>query len=185
MSLKDCKYLFLDRDGVINVRKMGGYILSYDEFVFINGVKEAFKIFSSCFDRIVIITNQQGIGKGLMKEEDFLLLSNKMIDEIKQEGGRVDKIYFCSALKEEKSKMRKPEIGMGLKAKEDFKEIDFNRSIMVGDSMSDMLFGSRLSMQTVFINNHTETDIDNKIIDKEFNSLIEFAKYIENEKRNN
>jgi D-glycero-D-manno-heptose 1,7-bisphosphate phosphatase len=74
---------------------------------------------------------------------------------------------------------------MGLKAKEDFKEIDFNRSIMVGDSMSDMLFGSRLSMQTVFINNHTETDIDNKIIDKEFNSLIEFAKYIENEKRNN
>jgi histidinol phosphatase-like enzyme len=56
---------------------------------------------------------------------------------------------------------------------------------MVGDSMSDMLFGSRLSMQTVFINNHTETDIDNKIIDKEFNSLIEFAKYIENEKRNN
>jgi histidinol-phosphate phosphatase family protein len=121
MSLKDCKYLFLDRDGVINVRKMGGYILSYDEFVFINGVKEAFKIFSSCFDRIFIITNQQGIGKGLMKEEDFLLLSNKMIDEIKQEGGRVDKIYFCSALKEEKSKMRKPEIGMGLKAKEDFK----------------------------------------------------------------
>jgi histidinol phosphatase-like enzyme len=79
---------------VINVRKMGGYILSYDEFVFINGVKEAFKIFSSCFDRIFIITNQQGIGKGLMKEEDFLLLSNKMIDEIKQEGGRVDKIYF-------------------------------------------------------------------------------------------
>lgn len=185
MKLKDCKYLFLDRDGVINVRKMGGYILSYDEFHFIEGVKEAFKIFNTYFDKILIITNQQGIGKRLMSEEDFSIVSKKMIEEIENNGGRIDKIYHCPALKEEKSKMRKPEIGMGLKAKEDYNEIDFNKSIMVGDSMSDMLFGKGLLMKNVFINNHTETNIDNKIIDKEFNSLIEFAKYIENEKKYN
>ena len=62
--------LFLDRDGVINVRKHGGYIQTPEEFRFLEGVPEAFAIFAKYFDKIVIVTNQQGIGKGLMSEED-------------------------------------------------------------------------------------------------------------------
>lgn len=155
---------------------MGGYILSYDEFVFIDGVKEALKIFNSCFDRIFIVSNQQGIGKGLMSEEDFERLTEKMLEDIRLSGGRIDKVYHCPDLKDVSSPNRKPNVGMAFMAARDFPQIVFSDSVMVGDSMSDMLFGKRCGMHTVFIDNKTETDIDKDLTDECFDSLIAYAK---------
>ncbi len=170
--------LFLDRDGVINVRKIGGYILSYEEFEFIGGVKEALRIFNSVFAHIFVVTNQQGIGKGLMSEEDFSLLSEKMLQEIHSEDGRIDKIYHCPDLKTVSSPDRKPNVGMAFKAAKDYPEIVFSNSIMVGDAMGDMLFGKRCGMTTVFIDNKTEEEIDRDLIDYSFDSLIDFANFL-------
>lgn len=176
---KDCKYLFLDRDGVINVRKMGGYITDYSEFCFIDGVKQALKIFAVKFERIFIVTNQQGIGKGLFTKEDFDVLTDSMIKEISENGGRIDRVYMCPNLKSDNSPMRKPEVGMGLKAKEDFPEVDFSKSVMVGDSNSDMLFGKNLGMYNVFVDNHTGEEYDETIVNEKYNSLLSFAESID------
>lgn len=172
---KDCKYLFLDRDGVINVRKMGGYITNYSEFHFIDGVKQALEIFATRFERVFIVTNQQGIGKGLFTQEDFDTLTNSMIKEIVNNGGRIDRVYMCPNLKSDNSPMRKPQVGMGLKAKEDFPEVDFAKSVMVGDSNSDMLFGKGLGMYNVFIDNHTGEEYDRSIVNEKYDSLFSFA----------
>lgn len=175
---EDCKYLFLDRDGVINERVMGGYVLDYKDFVFKTGVLSALKIFSSLFDRIFIVTNQQCIGKGLITEKEFSILTNQMMQDINKSGGRVDRLYYCPFLKTENSPLRKPNSGMALLAKQDFPEVDFSKSIMVGDTDSDMIFGKSLGMHTVFIDNQTGEPYQAELVKKKYYSLLEFAQEI-------
>src|ERR1700761_119191 len=92
--------LFLDRDGVINHEKHKDYIHTWDEFIFYEGVQDAIKIFTEKFGRIIIVTNQKGIGKGLTKLENLELIHRNMSAEIEKAGGKIDAIYFCSALEE-------------------------------------------------------------------------------------
>ena len=143
--------LFLDRDGVINHRLPGDYVKRPDEFEFLPGVEKAIAHFSGLFKRIVVVTNQQGIGKGLMTAADLEVVHNLMLDALNTAGGRIDKVYFCPELAAGNPLCRKPNPGMGLQAKQDFPEINFEKSLMVGDSISDMEFGRNLNMTTVWI----------------------------------
>lgn len=171
--------LFLDRDGVINTRLIDDYVKTWNEFEFIDGVLEAIKIFSGIFGKIVVVTNQQGIGKGLMTMEQLNIIHSKMIETIQNNGGRIDKIYICPFKKEEKSILRKPAVGMGLQAKKDFPEIHFKKSIMIGDSDTDMIFGKRLKMKTIFISDNIDEIRKNyRYIDFTAKSLIEVAKVL-------
>lgn len=182
-KIKNAKYLFLDRDGVINERLIGDYVKRKEEFQFIDGVLDAFEIFGKHFERIFIVTNQQGIGKGLMSEEDLNQIHAYLKTEVEQRGAKIDAIYHCPKLAKENSIDRKPGIGMGLKARKQYSEIRFKDSIMVGDSLSDLVFGKRLKMHTVHISTSSNTARKHpKRIDKVFNNLLEFAKYIDNEK---
>lgn len=169
--------LFLDRDGVINQQIVDGYVTIWEEFRFLPGVLEAMSLFSSLFSTIIIVTNQQGIGKSLFTEEDLNLIHHLMIDKIQKAGGRVDAIYHCSSLKSTNDPNRKPSIGMGLKAKADFPDIDFSKSFMVGDSQSDMMFGRKLGMRTIFIKDEfSPYSQDADSIDQHYPKLIDFAK---------
>lgn len=171
--------LFLDRDGVINERLTDDYVKSENEFVFIPGTLEAIKIFATFFKPIVVVTNQQGIGKGLMTTETLNLIHSGMIKEISSVGGRIDKVYFCGEKKSANSINRKPGIGMGLQAKKDFPQINFKNSIMVGDTKNDMIFGKRLNMKTILISEDQHLIKENSyLIDLRFNSLLEFAQHI-------
>lgn len=171
--------LFLDRDGVINKRPLNDYVKSIPEFQFLDKVLESISRFSIMFKYIFIISNQQGIGKKIMTVEDLEGIHDYMKNEIERNGGRIDSIYYAPQLKTEKTIMRKPGIGMGLQAKKDYPDIDFSKSIMVGDALTDMLFGKRLNMKTVFIGNDKDVLINNStIIDYRFNSLYQFMKYI-------
>ena len=108
-----------------------------------------------------------------------------MKEEIEKNNGRIDNIYYCTALRKENHFCRKPSVGMGLRARKDFKNIRFKESIMVGDSISDMQFGKKLKMQTVFISSSLEKTRQNyRLIDKRFDSLIDYAKHLEYEKKN-
>jgi histidinol-phosphate phosphatase family protein len=168
--------LFLDRDGVINRRRIDDYVKNTAEFVFEDGVLEAIAKLSKHFDRIVVVTNQQGVGKKLMSEKTLAEIHNNMKNEVEKAGGRIDAVYFCPDLKHSKSIYRKPNIGMGLLAKRQFPEIRFKQSVMVGDSISDMKFGKKLGMKTVFISNDKAKIAENaKLIDLNFNSLSEYA----------
>ena len=175
--------LFLDRDGVINDRIVGGYVRKWDEFHFLEGVLEAMPILARKFNRILVVTNQQGIAKGLMSEDDLQQLHAQMLTEIEKQGVKVDKVYYCPKHEKENPPCRKPNTGMAQQAKIDFPDIDFDCSMMVGDSISDIEFGYNMKMKTVFI--ETKTDINTVAlaaikdkIDYSFPSLIEFAAHI-------
>lgn len=164
--------LFLDRDGVINERRADDYVKNWDEFSFINGALEAVTILSKLFGRIIVVTNQRGVGKGVMSSEELLVIHERMTKEIELNFGRVDRIYFCTDISD-KSKCRKPNPGMAFQARADFPEICFNRSIMIGDSPSDIIFGEKLGMISCLIVN-CRTSVSPKI--RTFFSLLEFAR---------
>jgi D-glycero-D-manno-heptose 1,7-bisphosphate phosphatase len=168
--------LFLDRDGVINREKEQGYILNAGEFVFNEGVRESLRILSGKFGRILIATNQRGIGKGVMSEKDLGEIHRFMLEEIKMAGGRIDRIYYCGSLSDEHP-LRKPNPGMALEAKKDYPEINLRQSVMVGNTMSDMEFGKKAGMHTVYLRTtRPDQALPHPFIDLAFNSLYEFAK---------
>jgi len=143
--------LFLDRDGVINKRLIDDYVKNIGEFEFLPEVPQAFKIFAEKFGRIFVITNQRGIARKLMSVEDLDSVHKYMLEGIKQAGGKVDGIYYCPHDRDENCGCRKPDIGSALKAQKDFPEVDFKKSIMVGDTSSDIKFGENAGMFTVKI----------------------------------
>jgi len=167
--------LFIDRDGVINHEKHLDYIHTWDEFTFYEGVKEAFKIFNKKLGLIVIITNQRGVAKGITKIENLNLIHSNMLKEIEDSGGRVDNIYVCTEMESEN---RKPNAGMGLQAMRDFPEIKLSKSLMVGNTLSDMKFGRNLGVNiNIFLpTTRKEVPLNHKDIDLVFDDLISFAK---------
>lgn len=170
--------LFLDRDGVINHEKKEDYIYNWDEFVFYDGVPEALKVLSGHFGRIVMVTNQRGIGRGLMTDADLQDIHTQMMAVITEAGGRIDKIYYCPAT-DKSDPSRKPNPGMAFAAKKDFPEIDLSRSLIVGNKLSDMQFGRNAGMHTVYVRNtHPEQGPD-PAIDLAFADLADFAKTLQ------
>lgn len=171
--------LFLDRDGVINVQKEGGYILHPDEFSFCEGVPEAMAKLALHFRYLFIVTNQRGIGKGLMTVGDLKEIHKKMESGIIKAGGRIDDIYFCPDM-DEGSPNRKPNPGMGLQAKRDHPGVDFSTSVMVGNTLGDMRFGKGLGMHTVFITSTIFPAPDlPELIDETFSNLNDYARSLE------
>lgn len=167
--------LFLDRDGVINERILGDYIKTIEEFIFLDKVPEAITELSKVFGHVFVVTNQQGIGKGVMTERNLSDIHTYMCDEIQKYGGKIDKCYFAPDLASEENKLRKPNPGMAYNAKSDFPKIDFEKSVMIGDSDSDISFGKKLGMKTVRIKTIEPINIQ---ADLTVNSLHEFAKMI-------
>jgi len=164
--------LFLDRDGVINEEIVGSYITTWSEFQFHDGALEALKSLSKLFGTIVVVSNQRGVGRGIMTLETLIDIHTRMTEEVRKNGGRIDKIYTSTAISDNDHN-RKPNSGMALQAKEDFSDVDFRRSIMVGNSMSDMEFGKRLNMHTVFLTTkHEPFELPHDLIDEQYPSLL-------------
>jgi len=170
--------LFLDRDGVINKRIFGGYITSVEEFEFLPGVEDAIKQFTDSFHLVFVVTNQQGIAKGIMSERNLLDIHNYMCDQIYLKGGRVDKCYFAPNFKGAEDDMRKPSSAMADLEKREFPEIDFKCCVMIGDTDTDIEFGKNLGMKTVRIKTEEPIGID---ADLTVSGLDEFAKMIKDE----
>lgn len=157
MSPTNTSTLFLDRDGVINRRLPGHYVTHWEAFEWLPGVLPAIAAFSKLFARIVVVTNQQGIGKGLMSEAQLADIHRHMQKTVSAAGGRIDAVYFCPHLTSDKCNCRKPLSGMALQAKADFPAIDFSASVMAGDTSSDIQFGLNLGMTTVCIGSEDTT----------------------------
>ena len=180
MAQKEGYTLFLDRDGVINQRLIGDYVTKPQQFVLIDGVLDALQTFTSVFERIVVVTNQQGIGKGLMTDNDLNEVHKNFLSQVEACNAKIDKIYYCPNLERENNFCRKPNIGMALKAKKDFPEIRFKNSVMIGDSMIDMKFGKRAGMKTILIGDRPEIAFNYPtLVDYYFPSLLEASKNID------
>lgn len=143
------QFLFLDRDGILNKHLPGDYVRNWSMWEWLPGVLDSMPKLAQRYQRIFIVTNQQGVGKGLMTQADLDDVHRHMLSDIENAGGRIDKVYVCTDLESSHSPNRKPEIGMALQAQRDFPEVDFHRSVMVGDSKSDELFAQRSGMRFV------------------------------------
>jgi len=167
--------LFLDRDGVINVEKNEDYIRNWSEFEFYPESLKALPLLAKKFPRIIITTNQKGVGKGLMTEESLIEIHNNMRHQIEIVNGRIDHILYCTDLDND-SPNRKPQPGMAIQATALYPAIQLSKSIMVGNRMSDMLFGRNAGMHTVFLaTTHPETSFPDPSIDDRFENLFEFT----------
>ena len=168
--------LLIDRDGVINEEKKDGYILNWEEFKFYSDTLEALSSLASKFGKIIVVSNQRGVGKGEMTESALRGLHEKMQEEIENAGGRIDKIYYCTST-DNLHPDRKPNPGMAFHAKDFFPDIDLSKTVMVGNKLSDMAFAKNAGVYSVFLaTTNPETAFPHPNIDFRFNTLLEFSK---------
>ena len=168
--------LFLDRDGVINEELPNDYVKYWEEFQFYPTSLDALELLNFFFKNIFIVTNQRGVGLGIFSPETLNQIHKNMLDIIQSQHGRIDAV-FASIDRDDNAFNRKPQPGLAFQAKDLFPHIEFNKSIMVGNSRSDMLFGKNLGMKTVYI---CSTNFDyhefDFLIDYVYPNLLEFAR---------
>jgi D-glycero-D-manno-heptose 1,7-bisphosphate phosphatase len=137
--------LFLDRDGVINIDY--GYVHNTENFEFIDGIFDLARIAVSYGLRLIVVTNQAGIGRGFYSEEQFNQLTSWMCQKFIEENAPLSHVYYCPFhptngvgryLKDDYS--RKPNPGMFFQAQRDF-DIDLSNSVLIGDKVSDIEAG--------------------------------------------
>lgn len=170
---KQNKALFLDRDGVIN--EDYGHVYQTNKFHLIDNIQILIKAAQKSRYKIIIVTNQAGIGKQLFSSDDYHKLTKHMKDLLSRNNCHIDAVYHCpyhpaegigKYLKD--SYDRKPNPGMLLKAQKNF-NLDMNKSILIGDKMSDIDAGRNALVKTNILFNKNKKKIKNK---KE-NSFIE------------
>ncbi len=166
------KAVFFDRDGIVNDRKIGGYIEKIEEFVFIPGFFEFFEVVKENY-LTILVTNQQGISKGIMSEADLDKVHRYMQARLKEHTGRnFDDIYYCKDLEESNSYYRKPNPGMLLDAIKKW-NIDKSASWMIGDDISDYEAGYAAGVRTILIGNYNKKLAPNvDIIFKDIRQVI-------------
>ncbi len=142
--------VFVDRDGVINRRRQGDYVKNWAEFEFLPGAKEALRLLVEAGYRVVVVTNQRGVARGCLTDRDLAVIHHRMIEETRLTAGPIAAVYYCPH-EIGQCGCRKPEKGLFLEAQQDFNDIDFALSTVIGDSPSDMEAGLSLGCRTIFI----------------------------------
>ena len=138
------KTIFLDRDGVINHNPPNkGYVRKWAEFTFIPNARKAIRELTESGYRIVVITNQSGIGRGLYSEEDVTDIHSRMVAEIRKAGGTIDAVYYCPHHPDAGCECRKPKPGMLMRAAREH-NIELSNAYLVGDFPTDIEVGQRV-----------------------------------------
>ena len=135
------KTIFLDRDGVINRNPPNkGYVRKWAEFTFIPNSRKAIRELTEIGYRIIVITNQSGIGRGLYSEEDLADIHSRMVAEISKSGGRIDAVYYCPHRPDAGCECRKPKPGMLMRAAREH-NIELENAYLIGDVPTDIEAG--------------------------------------------
>jgi D-glycero-D-manno-heptose 1,7-bisphosphate phosphatase len=175
---KSLRTVFLDRDGVLNEKMPEGrYVQSWDDMRVLPGVPEAIARLNAAGLRVIVVTNQRGIALGLYTAADVKAIHAGLQRVFAAAGAHVDGFYFCPHDRKECG-CRKPLPGLFEQAVADFPEISAASSAMIGDSLSDVEFGRRLGMLTVFIDGNPErqkagAQAAREMADLRFGSLVE------------
>ncbi len=130
------KAVFLDRDGVIN-RDRRDYVRSWEEFEFLPGALDAFRLLATGPHRIIVVSNQSAIGRGLVSREAVDEIHARMIEAVRTGGGRIDAVYYCPHRPEDDCSCRKPRPGLLLRAARDL-DLDLEGSWLIGDDLRDL-----------------------------------------------
>jgi histidinol-phosphate phosphatase family protein len=145
------KIIFLDRDGVINKDPEDKkYVTSIEEFKFIPGSIEAIRRLSVAGYKIFVISNQQGVGKGLYTQKTLDDITNWMSERIKERGARIEKVYYCTHTEVENCSCRKPKTGLIRKALDGLRR-DLNKTFFIGDTQRDLKTGKAAGCKTILV----------------------------------
>jgi D-glycero-D-manno-heptose 1,7-bisphosphate phosphatase len=152
MDARLVRYVFLDRDGVLN-RKMpeGAYVCDWAQFQWLPGAIEAVARMNRAGLTVILVSNQRGIALGLYTHEKLNLIHANMQSQLERHGARLDAIYYCPH-DHGQCHCRKPETGLFEQAWQRFPQANPQNSLVIGDSLSDIQAGHRLGMKTIFIN---------------------------------
>lgn len=143
------KAVFLDRDGVIN-EELGTHVTSWKDFRLIPEAAEGLQLLQGNGYKLIVVTNQSGVAKGLYKESDLVEMHENMLASLRAHGVEIDAIYYCPHAEEARCACRKPETGMLKQAQRDH-NIDFSKSFMIGDSQRDVIAGNAVGCRSVLI----------------------------------
>jgi D,D-heptose 1,7-bisphosphate phosphatase len=142
------KAVFLDRDGVINVDNH--YVHKVEDFEFIKGSVKAMKRLSDSPYKLIVITDQSGIGRGYYTKQDMITVHAHMEQELDKAGVKIDALYYCEHAPEDKCDCRKPGIANLEKAAEGF-NLDLTNSWFVGDKTRDIQTGKNAGCKTILV----------------------------------
>jgi D-glycero-D-manno-heptose 1,7-bisphosphate phosphatase len=172
--------LFIDRDGVINCRRPGDYVMNWSQFIFMPGIRKAMRQLSSLGLPMIIISNQAGVGKGLLDSVGLQEITAHMRQALLEDGTVLAAAYYCPHRSDENCVCRKPKPGLLVKAAHDF-NLDLSRSVLIGDSVTDVqaaraagckpvLFGSGLNDTS--ISSEWAIDLPTALTAKELFDLV-------------
>jgi D-glycero-D-manno-heptose 1,7-bisphosphate phosphatase len=138
--------IFIDRDGVI-IENCADYVRSWEDVAIFPQALQALAFASSSPYKIVLVTNQAAIAKGLITLEEALEINERLLGIIRKNSGRIDGIYMCPHQASDRCQCRKPRPGLLFQARDEL-SIDLSRSIMIGDALSDLRAGRAAGIRT-------------------------------------
>ena len=151
------KIVFLDRDGVINSYPGDkNYVTSWEGFSFLPGAKEAIINLRKAGFKVYVISNQAGVGKGLFSQVALDDITRNMLKEIKDSGGYIDGVYYCTHHPEENCPCRKPKSGLIDLAKKE-NSLKLSNAFFIGDTMLDMKTAKAAGCSAVLVLSGKET----------------------------
>lgn len=151
--------VFFDRDGIVNRRKVGDYVTSLEEFIIIPEFFDLFKTITSFGFITILVTNQQGIGKGLMSVQQLRSIHFRLQCELLQRTDSMfDDIRFCGSLKSDNDGRRKPEPGMIVEAADQWR-INLSDSFIIGDMESDIIAGNKAGVKTIYVGDSSDLTV--------------------------
>ena len=162
------KAIFLDRDGTINVEK--NYLYKIEDWKFEEGAIEALQILQGLGFKLIVISNQSGIGRSYYTKKDADKIFQYMEKELKKNGITIAKSYYCPHYNEE-CDCRKPKLGLFYQAQKEF-DIDFSESFAIGDKLRDLAICYKEEIKGFLLNNNE--DIKSSKIER-CNNLLEAA----------
>ncbi|MBU4251592.1 MAG: HAD-IIIA family hydrolase [Candidatus Omnitrophica bacterium] len=176
------KVVFLDRDGVIN--KYPGdrlYVTSLRKFRFLPRAKEAIALLSGAGFKVFVASNQAGVGKGIYSQKILDAITVKMLTDINEAGGRIDRVYYCTHRKEAGCPCRKPKPGLLKKAAREFK-VNLKKAYFVGDTIRDVLTAHAVGAKSILILSGKEKLSNQRNWEAKpdfvFKDLLEAAKFL-------
>ncbi|MDE6433445.1 MAG: HAD-IIIA family hydrolase [Lachnospiraceae bacterium] len=148
---KHKKFVFLDRDGTINVRPPKAcYVERPEDFIWLPGAIEAVKQLNNAGYLVILISNQPGIARGRLTEEILQSIHNKMILDLANAGAHIDKIYYCPHNWDEGCECRKPKPGMLYQAQKDF-SLNLRTGYLIGDDERDIEAGNAAGCHSILV----------------------------------
>ena len=152
MAQSNIKIVFTDRDGVLNLNRTGKYVLGPRDLRLLPGVKEAVAQLTRSSYEIHLISNQQGVAKGLMTQEDLYAITDTLQKRLEKFGGKLTSLNYCLHLEADQCKCRKPQSGLFHQAVQG-RSIDFSQTWMIGDTWRDMEAGKKTGCKTILVQN--------------------------------